>query len=90
MRGLVIAPVAKHKIHRYIERPFDIVHEPEIVGVNERQLSRALVVGVAPDIATPGNQAVGLAFGKGRRGEQGGRQRLQLHAELHFPPHVGF
>jgi hypothetical protein len=41
-------------------------------------------------VASEGEEAVGLAFGEGRVGEQGGGERLQGQADPELSHHVGF
>ncbi len=64
MRAVMITTVAQDKIHRYIERPFDIVDEAKVFREDKWQYARALVVGVAPDIGAPRQKIVRLAFGE--------------------------
>ncbi|MNY04389.1 hypothetical protein D3C86_1370640 [compost metagenome] len=90
MRAVVIFAVAHDEIHRHIKRPFHIVLEAEVIFEGEGQHARAAIVGVAPDIAAPGEQTVRLAFGEGRRGKERGCQRLQLHGNTHLLAHVSF
>ena len=90
MGDVVIAAVTDQEIHRHVERPFGIVRIAEFRREAEREQARTLVVGVAPDFAAPGLEAVRLALRERRIGEQRGRQRLQLQRDLHLAPHVGF
>ena len=62
MRHVVVAPVADDEIHRHVERPFDIVGKAEVGREAEFLQARALVVGVAPDLATPRLPAVRPPF----------------------------
>ncbi|MNT16845.1 hypothetical protein D3C72_1519690 [compost metagenome] len=63
--AIVIFAVAHDEIHRHIKRPFHIVLEAEVIFEGEGQHARAAIVGVAPDIAAPGEQTVRLASGEG-------------------------
>ena len=47
-------------------------------------------VGVFPDVAAEALEAVGLALGERRIGEQRGRDRLQREADAELLHHVGF
>ncbi|MCY1460873.1 hypothetical protein D9M71_784680 [compost metagenome] len=51
--AVMVASVPDHEVHRYIERPFDVVLEPETVLHREGQQTGAPVVGIAPDVAAP-------------------------------------
>ncbi len=90
MSAVVIMTVAQDEIHRDIECPFDIVGKTKVLREDERQNARALIVGIAPDIRTPGQQAVRLAFREGRTGEKCRCHRLQFHRNLHLAAHVPF
>ena len=87
--GLVIASVPHHKEHGHIERPFGVIREAEIVRIGDGQNTRALTVDVAPHLGAERQEAVGLGFGEGRVGEQGGGDRLKLETDLHLLAHVG-
>ncbi|MCY1230895.1 hypothetical protein D9M72_433280 [compost metagenome] len=87
---VMVVAVAHDEIHRHVERPFDIVGKAEIRTEGGGQQAGALVVGVAPDIAAPGEQPVRLAVGKGRARKQRRRKRLQLQGHLHLAAHVLF
>src|SRR3546814_1187530 len=57
-------------------------HEGEHAGAGR------IVVG--PDMAGIGEEAVGLAFGEGRVGEEGGGERLKGETDAELLGHVGF
>src|SRR5690606_7333952 len=75
--GDVIVDVAAlNEIHRHVERPVDISLKAEALLEGEGQLPRPIGIGVAPDLGPERAEAVGLAFGEGRVGEDGGGDRL--------------
>src|SRR5207248_5575964 len=53
------------------------------------QHARAAGVGVFPDVAAEALEAVGLAPGEWRVGEERGRHRLESEADTEFLHHVG-
>ena len=90
IRHVVIAAVADDEIHRHVERPVDILLEAEAVEEGEGQHAGAVAVGVAPDLGAVGEEAVRLALGEGRIGEERGGDRLQRQADAELVAHVGF
>ena len=87
---IVVMSVADDEIHRHIQRPVHIGFKAEIRRQETFGDSGAIVVGVGPDVAAPGQKPVRLAVGEGRGRKQGRRQRLQFEADLHLAPHVRF
>ena len=88
-RGVDIFAVAEDEIHRHVERIVAVALVAEAVVEHERQHAGARRVGVFPDVAAEALEAVGLALGERRIGEQRGRHRLQREADAEFLHHVG-
>ena len=86
----MIAVAALDEIHRHVERVVDIALEAHAGLERERQHAGAVVVGVAPDFRAERQEAVRLAFGERRIGEQRGRDRLQRERDAQLLHHVGF
>ena len=72
---VILAPV--HKIHRHIQNIVGIALEPEPILEHEIQHAAPVRIGVGPDMAAVGHEAVRLALLERRVGEQRRRQRLQ-------------
>ena len=85
-----IMAVAVDEIHRHIERVIEIALVAEAVLEHEGQHAGAVRIGVRPDVGAEGEEAVGLALGEGRIGEERGGERLQGEADLKLARHVGF
>ena len=85
-----VAAVAHDEIHRHVERVVAVAFVAEAVFEHLRQHAGAVGVGVGPDVAAEGFEAVGLAFGQRRIGEQRGGERLEGQADAEFLHHVGF
>src|SRR3546814_13489988 len=62
----------------------------ETVLEHEGEHAGAVRIGVGPDMAAIGEEAVGLAFGEGRVGEEGGGERLKGETDAELLGHVGF
>ncbi len=82
--------VAVDEVHRHVEHVVEVALEAEAVLEHERQHAGAVGVGVGPDVAAEGLEAVGLALGERRVGEQRGGDRLQRQADAELLHHVGF
>ena len=89
-RGVDVSAVAEHEVHRHVEHVVEVALVAEAVLEHERQHAGAVRVGVRPDVAAEAEEAVGLAFGERRIGEQRGRERLQRQADAELLRHVGF
>ena len=61
-----VLSLTKHEIHRHIERVIAVALVTEAIFEHERQHSRAVRVGVFPDMAAEALVAVGFAFGERR------------------------
>ncbi|KZS00494.1 Uncharacterized protein APZ42_003179, partial [Daphnia magna] len=85
-----VATVAVDEVHRHIEHPVDIPLEAEPLLENERQDAAAIGVCIGPDVAAEAAEAVGLALGEGRVGEERGRDRLQGQGHAELLHHVRF
>ena len=57
-----IMAVAEHEIHRHVERVIEIALIAEAVLEHEGQHAGAIGVGVRPDVAAEGEEAVGPAL----------------------------
>ena len=85
-----ISAVAIDEIHRHIERIVGIAFIAEAVLEHEGQHARARGVGIRPDMAAIGQEAIGLAIGEGRIGEERSGERLKRQRDSEFLRHVGF
>ena len=85
-----VAAVAVDEIHRHRERVVDVARKAHARLEHERDHARAIAVGVAPHLAAHGEEAVGLALGEGRAGEDRRHHRLQRQRDAELLDHVGF
>jgi hypothetical protein len=85
-----ILAVAIDEVHRHVEHVVDVALEAEAVLEHEGQHAGAVRVGVGPDVRAVALEAVGLAFGERRVGEQRGGDRLQRQRHAELLHHVGF
>ena len=88
--GVDVPAVAEHEVHRHVEHVVDIAFVAEARVEHERQHAGAVRIGVRPDVAAVRKEAVGLALGERRIGEQRRRQRLQRQADAELLRHVRF
>ena len=88
--GVQIAAAAIDEIHRHVENVVDPALEAEAVLEREGQHAGAVRVGIGPDMGAPAFEAVRLALGEGRVGEQRRRDRLERQADAELLRHVGF
>jgi hypothetical protein len=86
--GVDVAALAEHEIHRHVEHVVGIAFIAEAILEHERQHAGARGIGIGPDMAAIGQEAVGPALGKGGVGEQRGGERLQREAEPELADHV--
>ena len=84
-----VVAVAVDEVHRHVEGIVDIALEAHAGLEHERQHARAAAVGVAPHLAAHRHEAVRLAFGERRAGEDRGRDRLQRQRHAQLLDHVG-
>ncbi len=89
-RGIDILAVLVDKIHRHIERMARIALKAHAVLEHKRQHAAAIGVGIGPDMAAETEEAVRLALGERRIGEQSRGERLQSQAGAEFLHHIGF
>ncbi len=87
-RHVDIAPVAIDEVHRHVERVVHIALETHARLEGEGQEPGAIGVGVAPDLGAVRLEAVGLAVGERRIGEECGGDRLERKAHAQFGDHV--
>ena len=89
-RHVDILIAALQEIHRHVERVIGVTLEAHAVLERERQHAGAVLVGVGPDLRAERQEAVGLALGERRIGEQRGADRLQRERDAQLLHHVGF
>ena len=87
---IVIDVAALDEIERHVQRVIDIALEAHAGLEGERQHAGAVGIRIGPDLRAHRQEAVGLAVGEGRIGEQRGEQRLQAQRQPHLRDHVGF
>ncbi len=87
-RRVQIFPVAIDEIHRHIEHIVGIAFVAEAILEDERQHSGPRRIGIGPDVRPVAEEAVGLALGEGRIGEERGAQRLERKADPELLHHV--
>ena len=87
---VVIEAVAVDEVHRHIEREVQIALIAEAVLEHEGQHAGPVRIGVRPDVAAEGEEAVRPAFGEGRIGEERGGERLEGEADAELAGHVAF
>ena len=85
-----IAALAVEEVHRHVEDVVDVALEAHAVLEHEVQHAAAVGVRVGPDMAAVALEAVWLALGEGRVGEQRRGNRLQRQRGAELAHHVGF
>ena len=87
VRGPVVA-VAHQEEHRDVERPLDVLAVAEALLEGEGQEAAAVGIGVRPDVQAARDEAVGLALGDARVGEDRRDDRRDGERDAQLRDHV--